>query len=88
MKSGKFGQFCESLLVQVGNGALNLFKDLPSEAFIFPYLAVLRAVARATHLGQRGRRLGTKGVPQTSACFADWIPWMDSLDSNHATASL
>ena len=42
--------------------ALDLFKDLPGEGPLFPYLSRVRAGDRATEFGQRCRQLGIKGV--------------------------
>jgi len=46
-----------AVLVHLGHEALNVFKDLPSEGMLFPYLASVRAGDRATEFGQRCRRL-------------------------------
>ena len=50
------------VIVHLGAEALNLFKDLPSEGVLFPYLSRVRAGDRATEFGQRCRQLGIKGV--------------------------
>jgi integrase len=49
-------------LVHLGGEALNLFKDLPAEGPLFPYLSRVRAGDRATEFGQRCRQLDIKGV--------------------------
>jgi hypothetical protein len=49
-------------LIYLGNEALNLFKDLPSEGVLVPYLSSVRAGDWATEFGQRCRRLGILGV--------------------------
>ena len=50
------------VIVHLGNEALNLFKDLPAEGVLFPYLSKLRAGDRATEFASRCRQLGIKGV--------------------------
>jgi len=50
------------VLIHLGAEALNLFKDLPSEGPLFPYLSRVRAGDRATEFGQRCRQLGITGV--------------------------
>jgi integrase len=50
------------VLIHLGSEALNLFKDLPSEGLLFPYLASVRPGDRATEFGQRCRQLGITGV--------------------------
>jgi integrase len=50
------------VLVHLGGEALNLFKDLPAEGPLFPYLSCVRASDRATEFKQRCRQLGIKGV--------------------------
>ncbi len=47
--------------VHLGEDALNIFKDLPAEGSLFPYLSGVRARDRATEFGQRCRRLGITG---------------------------
>ena len=47
-----------------------MFKDLPSEGVLFPYLANVRAGDRATEFGQRCRRLGINGVTLHSYRYA------------------
>jgi integrase len=54
----------------LGSEALNVFKDLPSEGALFPYLASVRAGDRATEFGQRCRRLGILGVTLHSYRYA------------------
>jgi integrase len=58
------------VLVHLGGEALNLFKDLPSEGPLFPYLSRVRAGDRATEFGQRCRQLGIKGVTLHSYRYA------------------
>ena len=58
------------VLVHLGSEALNLFKDLPSEGLLFPYLSRVRAGDRATEFGQRCRRLGITGVTLHSYRYA------------------
>jgi integrase len=58
------------VLVHLGQEALNVFKDLPSEGLLLPYLAGVRAGDRATEFGQRCRRLGIQGVTLHSYCYA------------------
>jgi hypothetical protein len=48
----------------------NLFKDLPAEGILFPYLSGVRAGDRATEFGQRCQRLGIKGVTLHSYRYA------------------
>ena len=55
------------VIIHLGTEALNLFKDLPSEGVLFPYLSRVRAGDRATEFGQRCRQLGIKGV--TLHCY-------------------
>lgn len=50
------------VLIHLGAEELNLFKDLPSEGPLFPYLSRGRAGDRATEFGQRCRQIGIKGV--------------------------
>ena len=59
-----------AVLVHLGHEALNVFKDLPSEGMLFPYLASVRAGDRATEFGQRCRRLGISGVTLHSYRYA------------------
>ena len=58
------------VIVHLGADALNLFKDLPAEGALFPYLATVRAGDRATEFGQRCRQLGIKGVTLHSYRYA------------------
>ena len=58
------------VLVHLGLEALNLFKDLPVEGALFPYLSRVRAGDRATEFGQRCRQLGIKGVTLHSYRYA------------------
>jgi integrase len=58
------------VLVHLGAEALNLFKDLPAEGVLFPYLASVRAGDRATEFGQRCRQLGISGVTLHSYRYA------------------
>lgn len=50
--------------------ALDVFKDLPGEGPLFPYLATVRAGDRATEIGQRCRQLDIKGVTLHSYRYA------------------
>jgi len=45
------------VIVHLGGEALNLFKDLPAEGVLFPYLSGVRAGDRATEFGQRSLAL-------------------------------
>ncbi|MEI6194915.1 MAG: tyrosine-type recombinase/integrase [Verrucomicrobiota bacterium] len=58
------------VIVHLGGEALNVFKDLPSEGLLFPYLSGVRAGDRATEFGQRCRRLGIHGVTLHSYRYA------------------
>ena len=58
------------VLVHLGAEALNLFKDLPAEGRLFPYLSSVRAGDRATEFGQRCRQLGISGVTLHSYRYA------------------
>jgi len=58
------------VIVHLGNEALNILKDLPSEGALFPYLARVRAGDRATEFGQRCRQLGINGVTLHSYRYA------------------
>jgi len=58
------------VIVHLGTEALNLFKDLPAEGALFPYLATVRAGDRATEFGQRCRQLGISGVTLHSYRYA------------------
>ena len=57
-------------LVHLGNEALNLLKDQPSEGPLFPYLSTVRAGDRATEFKQRCDQLGIKGVTLHSYRYA------------------
>jgi integrase len=50
------------VLVHLGAESLNVFKDLPSEGALFPYLSNVRAGDRATEFKQRCRQLQIEGV--------------------------
>jgi integrase len=54
----------------LGGEALNLFKDLPGEGPLFPYLSRVRAGDRATEFGQRCRQLNITGVTLHSYRYA------------------
>ena len=58
------------VLMHLGAEALNLFKDLPSEGPLFPYLARVRAGDRATEFKSRCRQLGIVGVTLHSYRYA------------------
>ena len=58
------------VIVNLGNEALNLLKDLPAEGLLFPYLASVRAGDRATEFASRCRQLGIKGVTLHSYCYS------------------
>jgi integrase len=58
------------VIVRLGTEALNLFKDLPSEGVLFPYLSTVRAGDRATEFRQRCQQLGIKGVTLHSYRYA------------------
>jgi len=58
------------VIVHLGAEALNVFKDLPAEGILFPYLSGVRAGDRATEFGQRCRRLGINGVTLHSYRYA------------------
>ena len=50
------------VLVHLGAEALNVFKDLPGEGVLFPYLSRVRAGERATEFKQRCQQLGISGL--------------------------
>ena len=50
--------------------SLNLFKDMPSEGVLFPYLSRVRAEDRATEFASRCRQLGISGVTLHSYRYA------------------
>ncbi len=58
------------VLVHLGVEVSNLFKDLPAEGVLFPYLSRVRAGDRATEFKQRCQRLGIKGVTLHSYRYA------------------
>jgi integrase len=58
------------VIVHLGTEALNLFKDLPAEGMLFPYLSRARAGDRATEFGSRCRQLGITGVTLHSYRYA------------------
>ena len=58
------------MLVHLGCEALNLFKDLPAEGPLFPYLSRVRAGDRATEFASRCRQLGIVGVTLHSYRYA------------------
>ena len=58
------------VIVHLGTEALNLFKDLPAEGRLFPYLASVRAGDRATEFKQRCQQLGIVGVTLHSYRYA------------------
>src|SRR5580692_9481242 len=58
------------VLVHLGAEALNVFKDLPGEGVLFPYLSRVRAGDRATEFGQRCRQLGITGITLHSYRYA------------------
>jgi integrase len=58
------------VLVHLGGEALNLFKDLPAEGPLFPYLSRVRAGDRATEFASRCRQLGIVGVTLHSYRYA------------------
>jgi integrase len=58
------------VIVHLGAEALNLFKDLPAEGVLFPYLSRVRAGDRSTEFASRCRQLGIKGVTLHSYRYA------------------
>jgi integrase len=58
------------VIVHLGKDALNIFKDMPGEGVLFPYLSTVRAGDRATEFGQRCRQLEIKGVTLHSYRYA------------------
>jgi integrase len=58
------------VIVHLGAEALNLFKDLPAEGVLFPYLSRVRANDRATEFKSRCRQLGIVGVTLHSYRYA------------------
>jgi hypothetical protein len=58
------------VIVHLGNEALSLFKELPAEDVLFPYLSKVRAGDRATEFGQPCYRLEITGVTLHSYLYA------------------
>jgi integrase len=58
------------VIVHLGTETLNLFKDMPSEGMLFPYLSGVRASDRATEFKSRCRQLGIQGVTLHSYRYA------------------
>jgi integrase len=58
------------VIVHLGAEALNLFKDLPAEGPLFPYLSGVRAGDRATEFRSRCRQLDIAGVTLHSYRYA------------------
>jgi integrase len=58
------------VLVHLGAEALNVFKDLPAEGVLFPYLSRVRAGDRATEFSQRCRQLGITDITLHSYRYA------------------
>jgi integrase len=58
------------VIVHLGQEALNIFKDLPGEGVLFPYLSGVRAGDRATEFRSRCRQLVIKGVTLQSYRYA------------------
>jgi integrase len=58
------------VLVHLGGEALNLFKDLPAEGPLFPFLSRVRANDRATEFKSLCRQLGIVGVTLHSYRYA------------------
>jgi len=58
------------VIVHLGKETLNLFKDLPAEGVLFPYLSSVRANDRATEFRSRCRQLGIEGVTLHSYRYA------------------
>ena len=58
------------VVIHLGREALDLFKDLPAEGKLFPYLARVRASDRATEFKQRCQQLGITGVTLHSYRYA------------------
>jgi integrase len=58
------------VVVQLGQEALNILKDLRGEGLLFPYLASVRAADRATEFRQRCRGLGIEGITLHSYRYA------------------
>jgi integrase len=58
------------VLVHLGPEAQDVFKDLPAEGPLFPYLSKVRAGDRATEFASRCRQLEIKGVTLHSYRYA------------------
>jgi integrase len=58
------------VLVHLGAESLNIFKDLPGEGPLFPYLSRVRAGDRATEFKQHCRQLKIEGVTLHSYRYA------------------
>ena len=58
------------VIVHLGAEALNVFKDLPAEGVLLPYLSGVRAGDRATEFRSRCRQLGITGVTLHSYRYA------------------
>jgi len=58
------------VIVHLGADALNVFKDLPAEGVLLPYLSGVRAGDRATEFRSRCRQLGITGVTLHSYRYA------------------
>ena len=58
------------VIVHLGEQTLNLFKDLPAEGLLFPYLSSARANDRATEFRSRCRQLGIESVTLHSYRYA------------------
>jgi integrase len=58
------------VLVNLGDEALNLLKDLPAEGMLLPYLSSVRAGDRASEFSSRCRQLGISGVTLHSYRYA------------------
>ena len=58
------------VIVHLGAEALNVFKDLPAEGVLLPYLSRVRAADRATEFRSRCRQLGITGVTLHSYRYA------------------
>jgi integrase len=58
------------VIVHLGSKALNIFKDLPAEGVLFPYLSHVRANDRATEFKSRCRQLGISGITLHSYRYA------------------
>ena len=58
------------VIVRLGTEPMTLFKDLPAEGLLFPYLATVRAGDRATEFKSRCKQLGIAGVTLHSYRYA------------------